>query len=105
VGNPVVMGIATEASFEDTPSGLLEPTITRDLACGTSCVSVDSDTHQVSNLQGPDRDLVTLHDDLDRLSTRTPPHMLAEPASSIAPEDTPWQQRTRPPPSISPPPA
>lgn len=60
-GVKVVTGIATETGFEDTPSGLLKPTITRDLAPGSSCTSVDSDTHQVSNLQRPDRDLVTLH--------------------------------------------
>ncbi|MBW2416783.1 MAG: cysteine dioxygenase family protein [Deltaproteobacteria bacterium] len=60
-GVKVISGVATETGFRATPSGLLKPSVTRDLAPGAACVSVDTDTHQVSNLQAPGRDLVTLH--------------------------------------------
>lgn len=60
-GVKVLTGVATETQFERTDCGLLKPTLTRDLHEGQVCVSADSDTHQVSNLQAPGVDLVTLH--------------------------------------------
>jgi len=60
-GVRVLTGTATETKFERTPCGQLRPTLTRDLHAGEVCVSLDNDTHQVSNLQAADTDLVTLH--------------------------------------------
>jgi cysteine dioxygenase len=60
-GFRVLAGVATETVFDWTPSGLLKPTATRDHAVGTIVASKDADVHQVSNLQAPGEDLVTLH--------------------------------------------
>ena len=60
-GVKVLTGIATETKFERSPCGQLKPTTTGDLPAGGACVSFDSDTHQVSNLQPHGTDLVTMH--------------------------------------------
>lgn len=60
-GVRVLSGTATETLFERTPSGLLKAVASTDLECGQTSASQDSDTHQVSNLQAPGNDLITLH--------------------------------------------
>jgi cysteine dioxygenase len=60
-GLKVLTGVATETKFEPTASGLLKAVSSRDLTAGHVCASQDADVHQVSNLQAPGRDLVTLH--------------------------------------------
>jgi cysteine dioxygenase len=57
----VLRGVATETVFDRAPNGLVVPTSSRELPEGHLCASVDSDIHQVSNLQADDRDLITLH--------------------------------------------
>ena len=59
-GLRVLRGTATESTFLTTEQGLVYPSGSRDLAEGSICASVDSDIHQISNLQ-PTEDLVTLH--------------------------------------------
>ncbi|MGJ8655994.1 MAG: cysteine dioxygenase [Akkermansiaceae bacterium] len=56
----IITGIASETIYEKTPSGYIKPVSTIDFNKGV-IGSEDSDTHQVSNLQNPDEDLVTLH--------------------------------------------
>ncbi len=60
-GVRVLKGVCTETVFEQNAAGYVFPTETRELAQGGVCGSQDADLHQVSNLQGPGRDLVTLH--------------------------------------------
>jgi cysteine dioxygenase len=60
-GVKVLSGTATETAFVRAPNGMVMPTSSRDLAEGYICGSYDEDIHQVSNLQGGDADLVTLH--------------------------------------------
>ncbi len=60
-GVRVLSGIATETSFASSPSDLLKPVASFDHERGAISVSQDSDTHQISNLQVADEDLVTLH--------------------------------------------
>lgn len=57
----VIEGTATETLFEQTSEGLVFAIASRALEAGTVCGSQDSDIHQMSNLQPPGRDLVTLH--------------------------------------------
>lgn len=60
-GLKILKGIATETIFEETPSSQIKPITSIDLAEGLVCASQDADTHQVSNVQAPGQDLVTLH--------------------------------------------
>ena len=60
-GLRVLTGVATETSFEVTPSGLVKAVSSEDLHDGGVVVTQDSLIHQVSNLQEPGKDLVTLH--------------------------------------------
>lgn len=60
-GVRVIRGTLTETLFERTPEGLVFPTLTHELREGGVCGSQDSDMHQVSNLQPPGCDLITLH--------------------------------------------
>ncbi len=60
-GLRVITGVCTETIFEHTPSGLLKAVSSRDFSPGFVAASQDGDTHQVSNLQSPGIDLVTLH--------------------------------------------
>lgn len=60
-GVKVVRGVATETLFQRTPSGQLKALSSRDLEEGAACASCDADIHQMSNLQAPGKDLVTLH--------------------------------------------
>ncbi len=60
-GVRVLSGVATETVFERTPSSLLKPAASTDLACGQVVATQDEAIHQVSNVQGPGEDLITLH--------------------------------------------
>ncbi len=60
-GLKVLTGVATETVFEPTPCGQMKAIRSTDLGTSMVCASQDADTHQVSNLQGPGDDLVTLH--------------------------------------------
>lgn len=60
-GVRVLLGEATETVFDRTPDGHVYATNSRTLGEGLVCGSEDMDIHQVSNLQGAGRDLVTLH--------------------------------------------
>lgn len=60
-GVRILRGVATETKFAASPCGLLRPTTTVDHAVDAVCVSVDSDIHQISNLQAEGGDLLTLH--------------------------------------------
>jgi len=60
-GLRVLQGVATETIFEPTPSGLIKAVSSSDRRAGSVAASQDADIHQVSNLEGPGHDLVTLH--------------------------------------------
>lgn len=57
----VLAGICSETVYDFSPCGQVVPWGTRDYAAGEIVATQDTDTHQVSNLQPPGRDLVTLH--------------------------------------------
>jgi len=59
-GIKVVTGIISETVFERNSEGYIEPVSTTHFGKGV-LGSEDSDIHQISNLQGPDQDLVTIH--------------------------------------------
>jgi cysteine dioxygenase len=60
-GFKVLSGVASETVFAPSPCGQVVALQTVHLAEGHVGASQDADTHQVSNLQLPGRDLVTLH--------------------------------------------
>ena len=60
-GLRIIDGVATETVFEQTPSGLIKPVSSVDFERGCVCSTQDEEIHQVSNLQGPDQNLMTLH--------------------------------------------
>ena len=60
-GVRVLKGIATETLFEFAPNGLVKPTCSRDQESGGIVTLEGSYIHQVSNLQEPGTDLITLH--------------------------------------------
>lgn len=60
-GLKIVTGVATETVFASTDCGQIKAVSSTDFAVGQVCSSQDSDVHQVSNLQSPGNDLVTLH--------------------------------------------
>ncbi len=60
-GLRVLTGVGTETRFAFTASGLIRPTISQDIHDGDIVASQDADIHQISNLQAPGHDLVTLH--------------------------------------------
>ena len=57
----VLEGVATETLFATTAQGLVYATATLDHPVGHVIGSFDSDAHQISNLQEPGQDLITLH--------------------------------------------
>lgn len=57
----VVQGTGTEVRFSVTPSGLVCPVSTHEMAPGYICAAEEADIHQVANMQAPGEDLVTLH--------------------------------------------
>jgi cysteine dioxygenase len=60
-GVRVLSGTLTETLFEFAPNGMVKAVRSRDLPAGGVCGSLDTDLHQVSNLQAGGADLVTLH--------------------------------------------
>ncbi|MBC7835733.1 MAG: cysteine dioxygenase family protein [Phycisphaerales bacterium] len=60
-GVRVLKGIATETVFDVSPCGLVKAVSSSDCIEGDVVVTQDSDTHQMSNLEEPGHDLVTLH--------------------------------------------
>lgn len=60
-GLKVLSGTCSETLFAHSPCGQVVALSTREKQAGDVCASEDEDTHQVSNLQAPGRDLVTLH--------------------------------------------
>lgn len=60
-GLKVLTGVATETSFDFTPSGLIKATGSVDLQEGEIAATQDAQIHQISNLQAAGQDLVTLH--------------------------------------------
>jgi len=57
----VVEGTGTEIRFKNTPSGLICPASTVEMAPGYVCAAADADIHEVANMQAPGSDLITLH--------------------------------------------
>ncbi len=60
-GLRIMKGVATETVFDETPSGQIKAVSSMDCGTGHVCCSQDEDIHQVSNLQAPGEDLMTLH--------------------------------------------
>jgi len=60
-GLKVLKGVATETKFEMTPSMLIKAVLSIDQHEGEICANQDADMHQISNLQAPGRDLITMH--------------------------------------------
>lgn len=57
----VLQGVATETTIAMTAQGLVYATASRDFTVGSVIGSFDADAHQISNLQPPGQDLITLH--------------------------------------------
>jgi cysteine dioxygenase len=57
----VIRGQALETVFAAAPNGMIIPVRTQALDEGTITASQDADTHQMSNLQPGQADLITLH--------------------------------------------
>lgn len=60
-GFRILTGVATETLFHTTPSSLIVAGSSHDMHPGEVAVAQDRDIHQVSNLQAPGTDLMTLH--------------------------------------------
>lgn len=60
-GLKVLRGTCSETYFAHSPCGQVVALSTTEKHAGEVCASEDEDTHQVSNLQAPGTDLVTLH--------------------------------------------
>lgn len=60
-GLKVLSGVCSETLFAHSPCGQVVALSTSEKHAGDVCASEDDDTHQVSNLQAPGADLVTLH--------------------------------------------
>ena len=60
-GLKIITGVATETVFESSDCGQIKAVSSKDFQVGCVCSSQDSDVHQVSNLQSPGKNLVTLH--------------------------------------------
>jgi cysteine dioxygenase len=57
----VLRGSLTQTNCEFAPNGHVKAVSSEDFSAGTFLISYDADTHQISNLQAGDADLVTLH--------------------------------------------
>ncbi len=57
----VLTGVCSEVAYDLLPDGGVRPARTRDYRAGEIVASHDSETHEVSNLQGDGAELVTLH--------------------------------------------
>jgi cysteine dioxygenase len=60
-GVRVIAGQASETLYSHSPSGLIYPLFTQTHGPGAVTASLDSDMHQVGNLQPAGEDLITLH--------------------------------------------
>lgn len=60
-GVRVLMGRGVETVYEPSPCGMMMATRSHELNVGDICASQDRDTHQISNLQPKEQNLVTLH--------------------------------------------
>lgn len=60
-GLKIIEGTATETLFEIADCGQIKAVSSTDCSVGHVCSTQDADIHQVSNLQGKDKNLVTLH--------------------------------------------
>src|SRR5471030_1205402 len=60
-GLKVLGGVCTETVFDHSPCGQVVALHSSHLTAGHICSSQDTDTHQVSNLQGAGHNLVTMH--------------------------------------------
>ncbi len=60
-GVRVLKGTCTETIFDFSPCGQVKARESHDATVGHICATQDQDTHQISNLQAEDDDLVTLH--------------------------------------------
>ena len=60
-GLKVLSGVCTETLFAHSACGQVVALSSHECEAGHLCASEDEDTHQVSNLQAPGVDLVTLH--------------------------------------------
>jgi cysteine dioxygenase len=60
-GLKVLAGVCTETVFDRSPCGQVVALHSTHLSSGYTTASQDSDTHQVSNLQEPGENLITLH--------------------------------------------
>lgn len=71
----VIEGHGTEVRFRVSPSGLVCPVQTTDMAPGYICAAEDADIHQVANMQPPGQDLITMHiysPAIEKMQTYTP---------------------------------
>ena len=60
-GLRIIQGVATETLFDTSDCGQIKAVSSTDYSCGHVCTTQDADVHQVSNLQAPGQDLMTLH--------------------------------------------
>lgn len=60
-GLMVLDGVCSETMFAHSPCGQVVALSTSHKHVGDVCATEDDDTHQVSNLQGPGENLVTIH--------------------------------------------
>jgi len=60
-GLKVLGGVCTETIFDHSPCGHVVALSSQHLRASYVCASQDADTHQVSNFQTEDQNLVTLH--------------------------------------------
>jgi len=60
-GVKILQGTMAEVRYKIAPCGMVVPTHCHDLGPGGICASVGSDIHEISNLQAPGEDLLTLH--------------------------------------------
>ena len=60
-GFRVLKGEVIETRFETTPARIIHPVATHPMLPGSVAVTQDAEIHQMSNLQAPGKDAVTLH--------------------------------------------
>ncbi|MFI4861260.1 MAG: cysteine dioxygenase [Phycisphaerales bacterium JB063] len=60
-GVKVLRGTLTEVRYRETPCGQVIPKDVRAMQFGGMCASVDHDIHEISNMEAPGQDLVTMH--------------------------------------------
>ncbi|RJP34305.1 MAG: hypothetical protein C4547_11045 [Phycisphaerales bacterium] len=60
-GVRVLKGKLTETQFRKTPCGQIAAVGSEDMGVGEVCAMQDAYIHQISNLQAPGQDLITLH--------------------------------------------